>query len=275
VDLQRIVLAYSGSLASSAAVRWLIETYGAEVVTVTVDVGQTDDLEEVYARALACGATRAHVVDRCEVFARNTVLPAVARPEPLDDEALRHLAYPVLASALLDIAKIERADAVAHAAMHESLDAHIHRLDAALPVIAAAREWGAQGIDPSDYAKMHHVSSSGTIRAERHLLLRPLAGTGRRATDEGADVTIGFADGRPASVNGVAMELEELIESLSLIGGQYGLSASTATPAPAAVLLQAAYRESAGRTSVTLRLKPNVLDVFDGDELRPPLVNRS
>jgi argininosuccinate synthase len=89
VDLQRIVLAYSGRLASSAAVRWLIETYGAEVVTVTVDVGQTDDLEEVYARALACGATRAHVVDRCEVFARNTVLPAVARPEPLDRRSLR------------------------------------------------------------------------------------------------------------------------------------------------------------------------------------------
>jgi argininosuccinate synthase len=72
---QRIALAYSGSVASSAAVAWLMERHGADVVTVTVDVGQTDDLEEVRARALACGALRAHVIDARDAFARDVAIP--------------------------------------------------------------------------------------------------------------------------------------------------------------------------------------------------------
>ena len=81
------MLAFNGNTASCAAVRWLNAT-AADVVALVVDVGQADDLEEVQARAVACGAIRAHVVDRCEVFARELIVPAAAAVTPLDDDAL-------------------------------------------------------------------------------------------------------------------------------------------------------------------------------------------
>ena len=73
MDSKRIVLAFNGDLASCVAVKWLADTHAAEVVTLTVDVGQHDDPEETYSRALACGAHRAHVLDRCEDFARQVI----------------------------------------------------------------------------------------------------------------------------------------------------------------------------------------------------------
>ena len=74
---ERIVLAYSGGRQSSAAIQWLADTYGAEVVTVTLDFGQGDDLAAVRARALAEGAVRSHVLDVREAFARDYILPSL------------------------------------------------------------------------------------------------------------------------------------------------------------------------------------------------------
>ena len=68
-----IVLAYSGSLAASAAIAWLMEHCGADVVTLTLDVGQEQPVEQVRARALACGARRAHVIDARDDFARHCI----------------------------------------------------------------------------------------------------------------------------------------------------------------------------------------------------------
>lgn len=257
----RIVLAYSGSLASSTALRWLIDRYAADVVAVIVDVGQTDDLGEVYTRALACGAMRAHVIDRRKAFAHHAVL-AVARPLPLDDAALERLAHPVIASALVELAAIEGVDAVAHAADDDCLGLEIARIDPTRRVIAAASEWKERGVDAAEYLRRRHLSP-GVARPERHLFIRPMVGGA--PDDEGADVTIQFEAGIPVAVNGVAMELDELIESLSLIGGQYGLSASPTLPSPAAMLLHAARRDTAGPATVTLRLKPHSLVVI-GDQ---------
>ena len=75
--MERIVLAYSGGPASSIAIPWLREQHQAEVVTVTVDLGQHESLEGIRVRALATGAVRAHVLDRRDVFARHHLLPAV------------------------------------------------------------------------------------------------------------------------------------------------------------------------------------------------------
>src|SRR5687768_334784 len=111
----RCVVAFTGHPASCAAVRWLADEHGLDVVALIVDVGQIDDLEEVQARALACGAIRAHVVDRCDAFARHVIGPAAAASTPLDQNALEGLAHPVIAAALVEVAAIEAADAVAHA----------------------------------------------------------------------------------------------------------------------------------------------------------------
>src|SRR5690606_38787868 len=75
--MQRIVLAYSGGLDTSIAIPWLAEKYGAEIVTVTMDVGQGKELEDARERALGLGAVRAHVIDLRDEFARSFILPAL------------------------------------------------------------------------------------------------------------------------------------------------------------------------------------------------------
>ena len=266
---QRIVLAFNGHPASCAAVKWLADTRDADIVALIVDVGQGDDPEEVYGRALACGARNAHVVDRCEEFARRAVVPAAAALAPLDERALRQLTYPVIAAALVEMAAIEGADTVAHASLDPMLDAEIHALAHTLRVVAPAREWRAHHLVVEDYLKMHRLTPAAS-HPDRHLLIRrprtsgtpgTLGTLGTPGTLDTATVTIGFEAGVPRSVNGVAMELPELIESLSLIGGQYHIDVANA---PALVLLQAAYRASAGHGSATLKLQAGSVLVVSG-----------
>ncbi len=138
---ERILLAYSGSLASSAAVAWLAERHGAEVVTVTLDVGQTDDLDEVRARALACGAVRAHVIDAGDAFARDYVIPALRGAASGEPMPLATLTHRPIARALAEVGAIEAADAVAHASRAASIDAAVAAVDPALRVLAPARAW--------------------------------------------------------------------------------------------------------------------------------------
>src|SRR5687768_11522260 len=106
---QRIVLAYSGDLASSVAIAWLAEQQGAEIVTMTLDIGQRDELDEVRARALSIGAIRAHVLDVREEFARDYVLPALQAGawHEHGGGALTSLAAPLIARKLAEIAGIE------------------------------------------------------------------------------------------------------------------------------------------------------------------------
>ena len=234
MNRERIVLAFAGDARSCAAVKWLTESCGADVAALVVDVGQQDDLEEMRARAIAFGAVRAHVLDRCEAFVRDVILPATAAPAPPDGEALRRLAHPVIAAALLEVAAIEDAGAVAYASADESLGAHIRAIDPAMPVIVPAGEW---------------MPDTRAGRTGGHLLMRRPAFTAA----EPAHVTIEFHERVPVSVNDVPMELRELIEILSLIGGEY---APASADTPALDLLRAAYSACGGRGSITLQLHP-------------------
>jgi argininosuccinate synthase len=245
---ERVLLAYSGTLASSAAVAWLIERRGADVVTVTLDVGQTADLDEVRSRALTCGAVRAHVIEARDLFAREYVIPALRQDA---ERPLATLAHPLIARTLVDVAAIEAADAVAHASRGAAIDDAIAALDPALPVFAPAREWGMNAADLVEYARSRHLPSGPT--SEPHLLIRRPNDPGK-AADAAAMLAIAFEDGIPVSVNGVAMATQELIESLSLIGGQQGIGYGEALPAPAAVILRAAYA-AAGGANGTSRLE--------------------
>src|ERR1700692_1193869 len=106
--MERIVLAYSGGLDTSVAIPWLKEHYDAEIIAVTMDLGQGRELEEVRDRALATGALRAHVLDLREEFAHDYVLPAL-RPGALDED--RHpmaasLGRPLIAQKLVEIAAL-------------------------------------------------------------------------------------------------------------------------------------------------------------------------
>jgi argininosuccinate synthase len=112
----RIVLAYSGTPAATAAIRALGEQRRAEIVTLTLDLGTRDDLQEVHERAMAAGAVRAHVLDVREEFLRDYVLPSLQRATPRGaaDPMPASLAHPLIAKKLDDIAAIERASAVVH-----------------------------------------------------------------------------------------------------------------------------------------------------------------
>ena len=112
----RIALAYGGGFETSVGVSWLKERYGADVIAVTVDLGQGRELEAVRDRALAAGALRAHVIDGREAFASQYVLRAIRAAAIHDDghPMPKALGRPLLAQTLVDLARLERATAVAH-----------------------------------------------------------------------------------------------------------------------------------------------------------------
>ena len=113
--MERIVLAYSGGLETSVAIPWLAATYDAEIITVTIDVGQGRELTDVRERALAAGATRAHVLDVRDEFARDYILPALQAGAIYDDR----IRSPTRSGGRCSrspggIARMEAATAIAH-----------------------------------------------------------------------------------------------------------------------------------------------------------------
>ncbi|HWF86910.1 MAG TPA: argininosuccinate synthase domain-containing protein, partial [Vicinamibacterales bacterium] len=141
--MERIILAYSGGLDTSVAIPWLRDAYRAEVIAVTVDLGQGPDLEAVRDRALAAGAVRAHVLDLREDLARDFMLPALRADAICEDRCPlgTALGRPLIAHALMKIAGIERATIVAHGGAvrgHDRarLDVALQALDPTLRVLA-------------------------------------------------------------------------------------------------------------------------------------------
>ncbi len=242
MNKQRIVLAYSGTLAGTGAIAWLRDRHGADVVTLTVDVGQTEDLEEVRARALASGAVRAHVVDARDAFALESVIPAL-RDGTADPARLRRLPDAIIARTLAEIARVESGAAVAHASaadaapVGEALARALARAGLALPVLAPAIDCAAPGL--AGYARQRGLPGPAA-RREPHLLVRRAADPAA-APAAAAQLEFAFADDVPCTLNGVPMTLPELIESVSLIAGQYGLGHGEPWPMPGAGVLRAAY----------------------------------
>jgi argininosuccinate synthase len=114
--MERIVLAYSGGLDTSVAIPWMAERYDAEIIAVTMDLGQGRELEDVRDRALATGAVRAHVLDLREEFARDYALRALKAGALYEDRypMAEALGRPLIAQKLVEIAALEQATAVAH-----------------------------------------------------------------------------------------------------------------------------------------------------------------
>ena len=114
--MERIVLAYSGGLDTSVAVKWLADKYDAEIVTVTIDLGQGKELDDVRERALAVGAVRAHVVDAREEFARDYIVPALQAGAIYESRypLATALGRPLIAKKLVEIAEMEDAGIIAH-----------------------------------------------------------------------------------------------------------------------------------------------------------------
>ncbi len=272
--MNTIVLACSGGFASSIAIHWLAETYGGEVVTVTLDVGQGEDLGAIRARALSCGAARAHAIDARDELVREFLLPSLARG-PLDEgPSIGEFTRPVIARKLLEVARIEGTSIVAHASRDESIDTVIRALDPRLTIVSAAREWQMDDRQLDAYARARGIApkrpSDPDCRIEESLWGRMISfydvhgrpeGTHRQAIvrpAESARLAIRFEAGVPVSINDVPMPPVELIESLAIIAGRHGVGRLESSrngrtvvyDAPAAMVLHTARAALVERTGV-------------------------
>jgi argininosuccinate synthase len=241
-----IVMAYSGGFRSSVAVPWLADKYAADVVTVTLGLGQSTDLLETRDRALAAGAVRAHVIDVRDEFVRDFVMPSL-RADALSDgryPMATALSRPVIARQLVEIARIEGAATVAHAAAGRDgarLQHAVRSLDGVAQAVACAAEMTAAQV--SEYASRIGVSMppAGADRVDDNLWgrtvgrpsddgsaeapdsaftrSRPLA----QAPETPAIIELTFERGTPTGISGVTMTAVELLESLATIAGEHGV----------------------------------------------------
>jgi argininosuccinate synthase len=251
--MQRILLAYSGGLDTSVAIPWLRETYDAEVIAVTVDLGQGRELAAIHERALALGAVRAHVLDAREEFVREYILPALQAGAVYEDRypLATALARPLMAKRLVEIARMEGASAIAHGCTGEHndqvrLEASARALDPALTIIAAAQLWGLSRDDKIAFARARGIPVPDPVGSpfsiDTNLWGRAIASGGledawveppediytltrspQECPDEPAYVELDFEAGVPVRANGVEMPLLELIESLEIIAGAHGV----------------------------------------------------
>jgi argininosuccinate synthase len=251
--MNKIVLAYSGGLKTSVAIPWLAETERAEIVTVTVDLGQGNDLEDVRERALASGAARAHVIDGREEFVRDFILPALQAGAIYEDGSplATALGRPLIAKHLVNIAHVEGAAVVAHGCPRTGndymrLDAAVRALDPALRVVAPAAAWPFTRAQAIAYARARGIpilsSVDSPLSVDVNLWGRSILGGAledawqepaedvyrlTRAPAEAPDVPayieLAFDRGVPVSINGVSLSLVELIQSLETIAGVHGI----------------------------------------------------
>ena len=251
--MKRILLAYSGGLDTSVAIPWLAETYRAEVIAVTVDVGQGRELATIHERALAIGAVRAHVVDARDEFVRQYILPALQAGAVYEDRypLATALGRPLIAKRLVEIARMEGAGAIAHGCtgLHNDqvrLEASIRALDPAIEIIAPAQTWEMSREQKLEFARQRGISvpdsSPNGYSIDTNLWGRAIASgvledawteapediyTLTRSPidcpDEPAYVELAFDAGVPVRTNGVEMPLLELIESLEIIAGAHGV----------------------------------------------------
>jgi argininosuccinate synthase len=251
--MERIVLAYSGGLDTSVAIPWLKEKYQAEIIAVTMDLGQGKELEEVRDRALATGAVRAHVLDLREEFAHGYILPALKADAIYEDRypMATALGRPLIAQKLVEIAEIEQATAIAHGCTGKGndqvrLDVTARALNPALRVIAPARDWGMTRPQEIEYARQRGVPVPATVASpystdsnlwgrsiECGMLEDPwneppdeiytTTKSPADCPDEPAYVDVTFERGVPTAINGVAMPILDLIGSLGTIAGAHGV----------------------------------------------------
>jgi argininosuccinate synthase len=271
--MNTIVLAYSGGFASSNAIHWLAETCAADVVTVTLDVGQGDDLAVLRTRALACGARRAHAMDARDELVREFLLRRITGDALAEGGGLpiAELTPPLIARKLVEVAGIEGTSIVAHASDDESIDACLRAMDSSVRILAPAREWKMDAAQLSAYAHARGVPpkhpSDSHCRIDQNLWGRTTSfrdsdrRPGLRSLEtlaEAARVDIRFENGEPVAINDVPMAPVELVESLALIAGRHGIGRlehnrngyTVVCDAPAAIALHAARTAMRGPNGV-------------------------
>ena len=251
---KKIVLAYSGGLDTSVIMRWLIETYRAEVIAFVADLGQGEDLDAVRKKALATGASKVFVEDLREEFVRDFVFPAIRANAIYEGCYLlgTSIARPLIAKAQIDVAKRERAHAVSHGATGKGNDQVRFELtySALMPGVEMITPWRIWDLksrsDCVAYAKKHgipvpvtkerpysidrnalHTSFEGGILedpwSEPPADMFLLTVAPEKAPDEPTTVSIDFENGTPVAVDGERLSPALLLARCNELGGRNGV----------------------------------------------------
>ena len=249
-----VVLAYSGGLDTSVAIRWIKEKYDLDVIALTIDVGNERDLPAIAERARQIGAVKALVVDGREDFVRYFVWPALQAGAIYEGQypLATALARPLIARLLVEVARAEGAVAVAHGCTGKGndqvrFDVSINTLAPDLKIIAPVREWSMTRDNEIAYAAEHKIPISATnaspYSVDQNLWGRSVecgiledpwaeppeevyAWTVNPDNVEQAEPTyveITFQHGIPTALNGEEIEGYTLVESLNKTAGQYGI----------------------------------------------------
>jgi argininosuccinate synthase len=252
----KVVLAYSGGLDTSVALRWLQDTYGCEVVTFTADLGQGEELEPARKKAELLGVKRIYVEDLREEFVRDFVFPMFRANALYEGVYLlgTSIARPLIAKRQIEIAREVGAAAVAHGATGKGNDQvrfelTCYALEPAIKVIAPWREWdlnsrtaliayaekhqipipkGKRGEPPySMDANLLHISYEGKaledpwVAPDESMFLRTVAP--EEAPDKPLEIEIDFEKGDPVAVDGKRMSPAALLQHLNEVAGAHGV----------------------------------------------------
>ncbi|MBE6677979.1 MAG: argininosuccinate synthase [Ruminococcaceae bacterium] len=256
-DIKKVVLAYSGGLDTSIIIPWLKENYNnCEVIAVSGNVGQADELEGLEEKALKTGASKLYIEDLTEEFVNDFVFPAVKAGAIYENYLLgTSLARPVIAKRLAEIAIAEGADAICHGCTGKGNDQvrfelAIKAFAPDMPIIAPWREWDIKSREEEiDYAEAHNIplkiSRETNYSKDKNLWHLSHEGldledptneptynkpgflemgiSPEMAPDKPTYVTIHFEKGIPTAVDGVEMNGPELIAKLNKLGGENGI----------------------------------------------------
>lgn len=254
-SVNKVVLAYSGGLDTSVIIPWLKENYeNCEVIAVCGDVGQGDELDIVYEKALKSGASKCYIVDLKKDFVKDFVWPVIKAGAKYEGKYLlgTSVARPLIAKALVDVAKKEGAQYICHGATGKGNDqvrfeVSIAALSQDTKIIAPWREWDIKSReDAIDYAKEHgievpvtkkrpysmdrnvfHLShEGGDLENPENQPIDDLCLICTRpedAPDQAEYVTIDFEKGQPVTINGQILEPLALLEKANEIGAKHGI----------------------------------------------------
>jgi len=253
-QVNRVVLAYSGGLDTSVILKWLIETYGCEVVAFSADIGQGEELDHLDEKAKQTGAKSVYIDDLREEFVRDYVFPAFRANAIYEGQYLlgTSLARPLIAKRQMEIAGVEGADAVSHGATGKGNDQvrfelSYFAIDPAIKIVAPWREWDLNSRSAlMAFAEKHGIPVPTTTdkpySTDRNLLHisyeggiledpwnRPpedmftLSVSPKEAPDTPEEVEITFDQGDPVAVDGQAMSPAALLTELNRLGGRHGI----------------------------------------------------
>lgn len=252
--INKIILAYSGGLDTSAMLLWLKETYGAEVICFCADVGQGEELDGLEEKALKTGASKLYTEDLREEFVKDFVWTAVKANALYEGVYLlgTSLARPVIAKKQIEIAQKEGADAVAHGATGKGNDQvrfelTYYALQPDIKVVAPWRHWEFKGrADLIAYCAEHGINVAATaekpystdrnlmhISYEGGILEDPwnappediflLTKSPENAKDKTEEIVLTFEKGEPIAINGEKYGAVDMLSKLNFIGGEHGI----------------------------------------------------